>query len=276
MEPTVLVQSPPVPERDDRPALPSPPTEVKPANRRLQLTVTDARVLVQTENPNDKQGPAEPMTFLQGADVIVRYEQVGVERVLTIEPGKPLDHAALTPEMCQLGLKYVLPILADVAWTQGALSLELESCRIPLHDPPLSEVTGRLTVHSVEAGLRESRVRKVVQQVARWGEIQSLPQSLKLADETEVSFRVHDRIVEHQNLAFGLPEVSPRLVIHTEGAVHLDGQLDLIAKFPFRERGWETDRSPRRCRRPTFACRYVAHCRTRRFRGTRKANGATF
>jgi hypothetical protein len=183
-------------------------------------------VLIQPD-PNEP-----PSTFVQGADITIMYDQSATNREVTIEPGKPLDHAALTPEMCHLGLKYVVPVMAHVAWTQGAVSLELDTCRIPLHDPQSAEVEGRLTIHSVEAGLRESAVRDLVRQLATLGRPDSLPDSLKLADESVVSFRVHDGVVEHEDLAFGLPQVSSELVIRTEGSVGMDGTLNLVAELP--------------------------------------------
>ncbi len=223
IEPTLLLQAyQKLPPRD----VPSARPEVAPAQRRLRLVITKARVLIQTE-PDEQPSP-----FVQGADVSIAYDQSGTSREVTIEPGKPLDHAALTPEMCHLGLKYVVPVLAHVAWTQGAVSLELDQCRIPLHDPQSAEVAGRLTIHSVEAGLRESAVRDIVRQLATLGRPDSLPDALKLADNSVVSFRVHDGVVEHEDLAFGLPQVSPQLVIRTHGSVGMDGTLNLVAELP--------------------------------------------
>ena len=205
---------------------PPQPPEVRPAHRRLRLVITQANVLIQTA------AEREPTPFVQGANVTVDYEQARQERFVTMVPGRPLEHAQITPDMCDLALKYVLPVLTDVAWTRGALSLELDNCRIPLHDPKAAEVAGRLTVHSVESGLRESLARQIVQLAVNVRGSSKLPESLRMVDESVVSFRVHDGAVEHRDLAFGLPEVSPDLVIRTAGTVGMDGSLDLLIELP--------------------------------------------
>lgn len=71
-----------------------------------------------------------------------------------------------------------------------------------------------------------------MQQVASLRANTVLPQSIRLADESVISFCVQDARVEHRDLAFGLPDVSPELVIRTQGSVGMDGSLDLLAELP--------------------------------------------
>ena len=53
-----------------------------------------------------------------------------------------------------------------------------------------------------------------------------------MVDESVVSFEVRDGAVQHRDLAFGLPEVSPDMVIRTEGTVGMDGALDMLVHLP--------------------------------------------
>ena len=90
---------------------------------------------------------------------------------------------------------------------------------------------GRLTLHSVESGLLESRyAAHVPSGVSVPGT--TLPQAIRLADESVVSFAVRDGRVEHRDLAFGLPDLGAEFVVRTQGTVGMDGTLDLRARLP--------------------------------------------
>lgn len=192
---------------------------------KLRVTVEDGTVLIRTQHGED------PQEFLRGANVTVEYAQNAGQRTLVVEPGRPVEEAQLTPEMCNLGIKFIVPVLADVTWVSGAMSLELDECTIPLDHPKDARVVGRLEIRAVESGLHKGLADQIVELVARLG-VGDVPESVKLAQDSIVEFRVADERVEHKDLAFGLPAVDKNLVITTNGTVGMDSTLDLVATLP--------------------------------------------
>jgi translocation and assembly module TamB len=117
-------------------------------------------------------------------------------------------------------LKYIAPILADVSTAQGAFSIELDGCRVPLDDPAKGELAGRLTIHSVQVG-PGPLVREL-------GILSSRATSATLRRESVVQFRMVDGRVHHQ----GLELVFPDLTIRTYGSVGLDQTMAVMAEMP--------------------------------------------
>jgi len=139
---------------------------------------------------------------------------------LTLAPGPLARQVQITPQMCAYGLKYIAPILADVATAQGAFSIDLEGCRIPLNDPAKSELAGRMVIHSIEIG-PGSLIRELAMLLGR-------ETPAKLRQESVVPFRVVDGRIYHQ----GLELIFPELTIRTHGSVGLDQTLALMAEMP--------------------------------------------
>ncbi len=191
----------------------------------LRVTIEDGTVLVRTKDLD------VPQEFVTGLNVTVDYLQDAGERSVIVAPGRPIERAQLTPEMCNLGIKYVVPVLADVTWVKGAMSLELDECQIPLDAPQDAYVVGRLEIEAVESGLQKGIADQVMAVVSRL-ELARVPESVKLAQNSIVEFRVADGRVEHRDLAFGLPSINPDLVITTNGTVGMDSSLDLVATLP--------------------------------------------
>ncbi|MCP4190348.1 MAG: AsmA-like C-terminal region-containing protein [Planctomycetaceae bacterium] len=224
--PTVLIDA----SRPWPPMSPEEPSEEKAsaeigADGSLRICIENGNVLVRTEDD------FPPASFLKNLNVTVDYQQQQDDRVLIVEPGRPIEEANLTKEMCNLGIKYVVPILADVTWVRGSLSLQLEQCRIPLHRPQDARVKGHLEIRAVDSGLQESLAGQMAQIVSQLG-VEEFPDTVKLAQDSIVKFEVENGRVTHQDLAFGLPGLSPNLVITTEGSVGMDSTLDLIATLP--------------------------------------------
>lgn len=141
--------------------------------------------------------------------------------VQLIVPQGPLaTKLQITPAMCSSALQYVAPVLAGVAKAQGAFSVELEDCRIPLADPAAGAVAGRLIIHSVQVA-PGPLVRELAVLLGR-----ESPAALRR--ESVVPFRMVDGRVHHS----GLELVFPELTIRTAGSVGLDRTLDLMAEMP--------------------------------------------
>jgi hypothetical protein len=176
-------------------------------------------------------GATELETLVDQCNVQVELAHHEGRGTLTILPGKPLQRVNLTPALCDVGLKFVAPIVADVAWTRGEVSLELDQCQIPLDAPAAAAVQGRVTLHAVEAGLKDPLSQQLVQMIANVVKKQP-PEAVRLADQSVIEFLVQDQKVQHSGLAFGFPELSPDLVVRTQGTVGFDKSLDLLAEIP--------------------------------------------
>ena len=196
-----------------------------PSPERFRIQVKDGTILVRLRDR------PQPVEFAKQINLQADWQKTADEQVLSIAPGKPLDHVQLTSEMCDTGLKYVAPILADVAWTQGSLSLELDECRIPVGRPDAVVVTGRVTLHAVETGLKNPLAKQIAQLVSQVTR-RELPELVRLADNSVIEFQVQNSRVRHSGLEFGLPELAPELVIRTQGTVGFDRSLDLLAEIP--------------------------------------------
>ena len=132
-----------------------------------------------------------------------------------------LDHAKLTPGMCNDVFKFVAPILTETTQTQGELSLALDGGAWPLGDFQNGTLAGTMSLHEVTVG-----PGPLVQKIAG---IFRLPDySIQLAREADVKFALDEGRVRHDGMEFGIGEL---LKVKTSGTVALEDQaLDLVAE----------------------------------------------
>lgn len=155
---------------------------------------------------------------------------------LTLPKGPLLSQVRITPEMCRRGLKYVLPILADVGQVEGKFSIDLTTCRVPLSAPEQADVSGTLTVNDIqaEAGplLREMVfIADTIRRLALGKNLRPAGSGLspvKLARQSTVTFRMVEGRVYHRDLELTFDDVT----IRTQGSVGLDRSLALMAEMP--------------------------------------------
>jgi hypothetical protein len=176
-------------------------------------------------------GKQQPVASLTGFDVAARVEQTDAGKQLVVDPVQVLDHRPLTPEMCNEGLQLAVPVLANATWVQGEVSAALEEFRVPIGQDKAAEVEGTIDLHQVETGIKSSLLLQIAQLISTVLR-RDLPTKVRIAEESSVRFRVRDRRVWHEGLAFGLPEFSSDLLIRTSGSVGIDESLDLIVDVP--------------------------------------------
>jgi hypothetical protein len=222
---TFVIENPTLIVAMDRPFHLPPPSSTPLQVKRLAVSLRGGTILVRETQT------AEPELFAEQIDVDATWTASAQGKALTVEPGLPLQRVQLTRAMCDHGLNYVAPIVSNAAWTSGSLSLELDECQLHLSQIEQSRMRGRVSLHSVETGLRSPVARTIARMVARVTGRQ-LPESVRIADESIVEFSLDDGRVSHSGLAFGLPEISTDLQIRTHGSVGLDKQLDLVADIP--------------------------------------------
>ena len=132
-----------------------------------------------------------------------------------------LHEMELTPDLCNELLQFVIPILARTARVSGKISLELDNFNWPLGKSSATELTGRLTLHSVEAGAGE--LTKSIAELVAPGIADG---TVEIAKDDAVIFSMHDGRVYHENLAFSLAGI--QAISH--GSVGLDESLDWLVE----------------------------------------------
>lgn len=138
-----------------------------------------------------------------------------------ILPQGPLaQQIQIDTALCGSMLKYVAPVMADVASAQGSFSVDIDSCRIPIGDLAHGEVNGRMTIHSAQVA-SGPMLRSLATFLDR-----DVPATLKR--ESVVQFKMIDGRVYHQ----GLELVFPDITIRTTGWVGLDQKMNIMAEMP--------------------------------------------
>lgn len=194
---------------------------------RMVLDVVDARVRI--------EGPwsADPW-ISDPIDVELRLAHTpsGEASEWTLQPTTILEDALLEPAVAQGVLAYIAPVLADATRTSGRFSLALDGGTFPVGVPEKSTFSGRLTMHEVDLG-PGPMVTGIL--AALPGRIQ-VPTSIRVADDSQISFQMEDRRMRHEGLEFGfpLPRAGSRLDLTSSGSVGLDDKvLDLKLALPF-------------------------------------------
>jgi translocation and assembly module TamB len=139
---------------------------------------------------------------------------------LSMPKGPLAQQIQIDPTLCATMLKYIAPVLADVATAQGSFSIDLDGCRLPLGDLAKGELAGRFTIHTVEIG-----AGPLVRELAVFHASET---PAKLRQESVVLFRMVGGRVYHQ----GLELMFPNLTIRTYGSVGLDQTMAIMAELP--------------------------------------------
>ena len=194
---------------------------------RMVLDVVDARVRI--------EGPWSPDPWISDPiDVELRLAHTpsGEASEWTLQPTTILEDALLEPAVAQGVLAYIAPVLADATRTSGRFSLALDGGTFPVGVPEKSTFSGKLTMHAVDLG-PGPMVTGIL--AALPGRIQ-VPTSIRVADDSQISFQMEDRRMRHEGLEFGfpLPRAGSRLDLTSSGSVGLDDKvLDLKLALPF-------------------------------------------
>lgn len=191
----------------------------------LNIHIAEAQLFVKTPAMSTEAN------VFSAARLSCTLRQDATGRTLLIEPGRIIDHATISPELCAGILKFVLPILSDATWTKGEFSIDLDACVVDLDGPRDSLVSGRLLVHGVKAGIKNEMLSAASERLSLLLGKEGFD-SVVLADDGEVQFQVRDGLVWHDGVEFGLPKVSEDLVVRTSGSVSFDETLDLTVDIP--------------------------------------------
>jgi translocation and assembly module TamB len=140
--------------------------------------------------------------------------------LLTVPKGPLVQRVQINPEMCGSALQYVAPALAGVTTAQGAFSIDLDDCRIPIGDMRKANIVGRMTVHSVVIG-PGPMIRELATFMSR-----AAPAQLKR--ESVVPFQMVNGRVHHKDLELEFPDIT----IRSAGWVDLDQRMEITVQMP--------------------------------------------
>jgi hypothetical protein len=182
----------------------------------VSTTVRDG-TLIFTGQDGAERWRIERVNFAFEMDISPLAE--GREIQCIVRPGLVCDHTPITPKMCEDLLKFIAPALAGATKVQGEFSLELDEWHLPSDSILEGRGAGRLRLHTIDVA-----PGPIIRHIA---ETLGLQPSLRLADNTVVSFELKQGRIYHRDLAIGLRNFE----IRTRGSVGADQSLDLEAEF---------------------------------------------
>ncbi len=156
----------------------------------------------------------------QGRVHLAPQVRVSPEMEFLLPAGPLVQKVQIDPAMCGSALQYIAPVLAGVTSAQGAFSIDLDRCRIPLGDPSQGDLAGRFTFHSVSIG-----PGPLIRELAVFMKRETPAQ---LRRESVVPFYMTKGRVYHDNLELLFPDVTVR----SRGSVGLDQSLDVLLQMP--------------------------------------------
>ncbi|MFO1065003.1 MAG: hypothetical protein U0892_14155 [Pirellulales bacterium] len=192
----------------------------------LDLGLVDCSAVV------TRDGEEQPLVVIPPFDLELSYRALAGEAVLKVQPTKILDKVELRPELIRLGLAYGVPLLAESAWFDGRISLEIGDVAVPLNSPRMADGTGTLTLHQVRSGPSNPAITTLIDLIGRLSE-RDVPHEFVFVNDSQIAVTVRDGRVRHEGLRVGLPKLDDRLVLSTSGSVGIeDKSLDLEMSVP--------------------------------------------
>jgi len=177
----------------------------------------------------------EPVIVLDDLNLEMRIADTPNGRFLTVQPFTVFAGEDVTSELCDQGLQLVAPVLSDAMRVEGQVTLSLNEVSLPLDIDDSQErsqrtsVGGRLQLNHVKTGLKSPLLQQIANLASSLLKVQ-VPQTVQIADDTEVVFELRDGRVFHEGLVFWLPEISKDIRWQSSGTVGLDESLDLIVQ----------------------------------------------
>jgi len=191
----------------------------------LEAVVRDASVKILL--PAD----SEPVIAIDGISFEARTQRSVAATTVTVDPVKLLDRRRLTPELCDRGLQLIAPVLSEATNVTGELTVDLHEFQMPINGASpeersrLTKISGQIVLHEVETSLRNPVLAQIASVITKLSGGQF--SSIRVAEESQVDFRVENGQVHHQGLTLVAPEFSKNLSIQTDGWVDLEENVDI-------------------------------------------------
>jgi hypothetical protein len=185
----------------------------------------------------------EPLSLAVGEGRLTMAPHVRLDpepAEITLPAGPTITNVRISPEVSEAMLKYVAPVLAGATQSEGLFSLELEMARVPLGEPWRADSAGKLTVHSVRVvpgplanqwiGLAQ-QIETIARRRDAASRANKPPVTLLAVRDQQVSFRVLDGRVHHENMEFQVGDVTMR----SSGSVGFDETISLTLQVPVQD-----------------------------------------
>ena len=174
----------------------------------------------------------KPLVVIPPFNLSLQYHAASGPSRLRIAPAQVLKEVELTPELIELGLGYAVPLLAESAWFDGKVSLDIDELNIPLQAPVQSTGNAILTLHTVRSGPTQPAIVNVLDFIAKLRG-QEPQHELVFVDGSQIAIGIQNAQVSHAGLSVGLPQVDTRLQFESSGSVGLlDKRLALKLEVP--------------------------------------------
>lgn len=169
-----------------------------------------------------------PIVQLENLDISASISNQTDGRWLEISPVQIFDHAEITEANTEQNLALIAPVLSQSTALNGEMSVVMNRTRVQLDKEKRAslQVSGEAVFHTVHTRLKKDWVRQISQMLGRAIGAR-IPDRLEIVRDSAVQFRVDERGIHHNGLAFLLPELASDMVIQSSGMVGLDETLDL-------------------------------------------------
>jgi hypothetical protein len=196
-------------------------------------------------------GQDEPALEVDGINMTARVEEAAEGRVFTLDPMVVFDKRKLSPKLASKALHLIVPSLSDAPEVAGEVTLSLDKLRMPLGIPKEKvvkqiEMEGKLGLHQVSMDIKNPMGQMLVQLVADMNG-KHVSEVVRLVQDAEVSFKVHEGRMYHEGLRIGFPDIDPKLVVTSRGSVGLDKTLDLYVEIPRLDLAERKAEGPAKC-----------------------------
>jgi hypothetical protein len=227
-----------------------PPGELGERTKILEPTCTamvrDAALTVRVEE-------SEPVIDIDGIDVTLHIENDRGTRIARLDPVEIFKKRQLVPRHCSQLLQLMSPAIDRATHVEGSYSLSVDKLRVPLDLPRDQlakniEVEGKLALHQIAIDSGGPLLRALVKLVSDVYGKAAPPETVRVVEDGAIQFQVRDGRMHHDGLRFGMPDISPKLVVRSSGSVGFDQSLDLVVEVPRPETARSKGKGPVVCR----------------------------
>lgn len=210
-----------------------------------QLSAEDASLVIRLpDHP-------VPLIDVDGVDLVMRVEDSPAGQFLAVDPVRVLDREKIDRQLASNFLHLIEPNLQYSPELVGEISLAFDRLRIPMGHPDKDlanqlEVRGTLAIHQVATVAKDPLRQAVVKLIADLYD-KPFTETVRISQNTEVDFHLHDRRLHYRGLSFGFPDIDPALLVVSQGSVGLDETLDLQMEIPRLDKSKFGERGPILC-----------------------------
>lgn len=192
-------------------------------NPRLRTIVRNGSLEIHQPDNEDPVVEVDEISFVGRTEV--------ESGLFVVEPVRLLDRRELTRELCDRGLQLIAPLLAEAAYVNGQVTVDIDEFQVPIGNVDSEEridrtrISGLMRLHEVETGIRNPLMAEIAAILSAISG--GRPTTVRLSEDSQIRFRVDHGRVYHEGLVLLIPELSHDLTVTTSGWVDLDENIDI-------------------------------------------------